>query len=75
MIWIRMGKYTSWRAETVVIEVREEDALSNVLKTVGEDDEVEELRVAFEGDYFHESALFQHELTVLGSPNAEIRVV
>lgn len=47
-----MVGYAGGGAEAVVIEVGEEDALAYVLQSVGEDDEVEQFVVVFEGDDF-----------------------
>lgn len=41
--------YASWRPEAVVIEIGKEYALSYVLKSVGEDNKIEQLRGVSKG--------------------------
>lgn len=64
MICLIVERYVIGTSEWVVVEIREQDALLDVLKSVGEDDQVKHLIIFCKGNHFQQSGLVSHELTM-----------
>jgi hypothetical protein len=56
--------YTSGRSKAIIVEVREENTLSNVFQSIGENNEVEKVGSISEWDDLEKLGLPHHKFTM-----------